>query len=890
VFKSFADYNNMMMKLKKIKMFVLKIASYKKKIFLTFLASIITVIGIIPLLLKLKFVQNFFTVKEIEVHLAITSALLFLLVLTWKRMNRFFKRYVATKKLKSLPLNFVDITVIYILLLLPFIPLIKSLLKNVLPNIYKTYFNILIIPSEEFAIFFALNLFLIICFLFSYFYSHEDRVLNKKSKVDKEPESKPSGDNDKENRYINDPIIHSGQDLLNRKKFVADLSNQIKSIPINLTGSYTIGLNGSWGEGKTSILNLLEEKIKKSSEIMVIRFDPWNFENEGAIIKAFYNQLENAISNFFVVPDFKKVFSKYLKAFSTGVSVGGVSLGINSSDSSIEKMKEKVEGFITQLGKKVLIIIDDIDRLQPEEMMLVFKLVRNNLNFKNTIFLLSFDQSIVKKCLKDQIKTDAEFLDKIINMPISLPASEQEFIDEYLLKIIEELFSELDINEEEKKEFFAKFKRLYYQLEIQSLFKTLRLVKKYLNFLYFTLLSIQYEVNPLDFSLLGIIQLFNPVLYYDIRENRENYIELKHKTYSSEEIGKKKAILKILLKNEDKLLEDISKKILIELFPLHKYIIWPEPYKAYPIDYNVLKKEKRISHFDCFFIYFSRNTSSKEISNEYMQKLISSLKREQTQKQKKRINNILRRGIEKKRADQCLSRLGIHIEKIDSQLAFNIIQVIYENADRFEKGDNYLNSFEFTKAVDLMLLLLNKVDGTPKEDLIEMAVMNTPDFVFANHTILECKEKNIDIKKFARKFSQRLTDYFIDRNENIFTISENPFAWAKILAEWGTDWEGQERLVNENVQNYVLKWVKDDEKNFLYLVQEFSRELYLMLSQFPYNFYNFQKYFNIELFKEVALKFKDSESLTDDERLMLNKFLEFCTNEEAKKELENVQK
>ena len=80
----------------------------------------------------------------------------------------------------------------------------------------------------------------------------------------------------------------------------------------------------------------------------------------------------------------------------------------------------------------LIILIDDVDRLQPTEMLAVLKLCRLSARVKNTVFVLSLDPTIVSTLIQ-HAGADPEYLEKIVQKPIPLPPAEQAAIDRYLL-------------------------------------------------------------------------------------------------------------------------------------------------------------------------------------------------------------------------------------------------------------------------------------------------------------------------------------------------------------------------------------------------------------------------------------------------------------------------
>jgi predicted KAP-like P-loop ATPase len=85
-------------------------------------------------------------------------------------------------------------------------------------------------------------------------------------------------------------------------------------------------------------------------------------------------------------------------------------------------LKKELDKLMAKYGKRVIILIDDIDRLDKESMSLVFKLIRLNADFINTIYILSFDRKVVENALEgEQGVSGREYLEKFIQVPFDLP-------------------------------------------------------------------------------------------------------------------------------------------------------------------------------------------------------------------------------------------------------------------------------------------------------------------------------------------------------------------------------------------------------------------------------------------------------------------------------------
>ena len=90
------------------------------------------------------------------------------------------------------------------------------------------------------------------------------------------------------------PIMKSSEDKLNRESFVKSLANVI--LQSAFPTSFTVGLYGAWGSGKTSLLNMVIEQIERSStDVVILRFNPWLCSDPKQLITQFFKQLASAI-------------------------------------------------------------------------------------------------------------------------------------------------------------------------------------------------------------------------------------------------------------------------------------------------------------------------------------------------------------------------------------------------------------------------------------------------------------------------------------------------------------------------------------------------------------------------------------------------------------------
>ncbi|MCK4376604.1 MAG: hypothetical protein KAV97_00075 [Actinomycetia bacterium] len=731
--------------------------------------------------------------------------------------------------------------------------------------------------SLKFIVFSYINFTLVIIWFFSSFHW--------KPKKAKKPIS------NKEKLSLSDEAIKfPEQDLCDRGKFIEDLQKEIENIPFS--DSFVFGLYGSWGEGKTSAINLLKNNIEENEYFLIVNFDPWNFKDEEAILSAFYNQIEKSFSQKFILSGFKKTIIKYKNIISMGLSQTGIKIDFSDTKESIEEIRQRIESYITQTKKKIIIFVDDIDRLQPKEILLVFKLVRLSANFKNTIFLLAFDPVLVQNYFKIDLKIDSEFLEKIVQKPIPLPAIEQQDIDQFLDKHIEKLFDELAISKERREKFEKDFS-LIYRTQVKKIFKTLRRAKRYLNGLRSTLPTIKNEINLKDFLILEIIRDFFPKIYDDIWSNPWSYLTTKWdiEFYFSSPFAlslkddRKYEIIKDHIESitENEKDREILKELLKELFfevkdalDQHKL---GQKYSA-----ETYRVEKCITHPECFKKYFILKVPSSDISDEFIEATFDLWHSIKDIEKENVVSKTIFELQEKSILSKFFNKLKVFMDKIPKEGVYEIIKVIYENAGKFSrKGAGSIEGSEYDNSIKLFMSLINDKMGKDNiYSILEEAVMKTTYLPYAVLIVHFCQKKgrgsffniyeSIDIDKLQEKVSKRLKEHFVDKKRDIFKeIPEKDGGWILVLYQWGSNWDTFKGNNNKIVNKYVLSLIKGDAKKFITFL---ASQEGLTFSDAPvFNLKEISRIYSLSDLNKLAEKFKDDPALSCKEKETIEIFL-----------------
>ena len=290
--------------------------------------------------------------------------------------------------------------------------------------------------------------------------------------------------------------------------------------------SLTIGLYGEWGSGKTSLLNMVFENVEQIDDgVVVLRFNPWLCFDSKQLVTQFFKQMATAIK--LKNKKAEKVWElidQYADVFDATSLIPVVGGGIAAFFRAIaKKAGKKVEKRTKDLQEsknqiieklkdekmKIIVSIDDIDRLSEEEIVAVFQLVKSLADFPNTIYVLAFDYDVVVRALgKVQHGDGKEYLEKIVQVPFEIPAPNIDDIHEALFSKLNGILG--DIPEEDwDKETWGEL----FQQGIKNYIKSIRDVIRYTNVFSLKYELLKNETSAADLLGLTCLQVFEPTVY-----------------------------------------------------------------------------------------------------------------------------------------------------------------------------------------------------------------------------------------------------------------------------------------------------------------------------------------------------------------------------------------
>ena len=163
--------------------------------------------------------------------------------------------------------------------------------------------------------------------------------------------------------------------------------------------SYSLGVTGIWGAGKTSMLNLLKRYIEKDESCIMVDFNPRESAEVRFIQHDFLTAICSALKKYHTgATHIMSDYMKGLRVFAKDTPWLKVLDIFQTKD--VDKSRREVESMIHSIDKKIVIIIDDYDRLTGEEIVEVLKVIGNNGSFERTFFVSAYDKNYVNQVLK----------------------------------------------------------------------------------------------------------------------------------------------------------------------------------------------------------------------------------------------------------------------------------------------------------------------------------------------------------------------------------------------------------------------------------------------------------------------------------------------------------
>ncbi len=484
------------------------------------------------------------------------------------------------------------------------------------------------------------------------------------------------------------PIKSSATDRFNRGDFAKGLAESV----LSWRGSdgLVIGLYGPWGSGKTSLINLVLERLQSDDHTPpIITFNPWEWSGHEELATSFFQEIEAALRGQELRESSRlaDLFEKYAAILRAGaaatdsaapivlaaatllVAAGGTTILVDQLDStigssilmglgaigiiasrieaamealaaavrrheepprSLESVKDDLAGALQGYERNILVIVDDLDRLTPNDAIRMLQLVKANADLPKMVYLLAFEHTALSTSIAAALRVNgADYIEKIVQVPLHLPKPGKADLERMLTAALDRIVDNEPIRKRFAKERWATlFLDDLRAPGINSFFTTPRQVSRFASAVEFDfnrhLDRGECSVDPVDFIGVEVLRVFHADAY-DSLPPEKAVLTGGTSSDSGEQKRAQDALQRILRTLPDGPRRAAGQHILTELFPAAE---WAVTGVQQGTNRDRLLAERRVSHPDMFDFYFQMAVPSTSISKGEIEQIVQSASRD----------------------------------------------------------------------------------------------------------------------------------------------------------------------------------------------------------------------------------------------------------------------
>lgn len=335
------------------------------------------------------------------------------------------------------------------------------------------------------------------------------------------------GNDSSDGFFIDEPITSSEEDLLNRKIDAYDAAEKLLATKTE-NNAFTFGIVAPWGNGKTSFLYMMKEHIDAefADDVVTISFHPWKYGKSSNLTYLFFEELSKALAPYSTI--FSRDIIRYARTVSSienpTMKFLGSILGCLVPQ-TVEEQYEDLKKKISNIQRKIVVFIDDIDRLGANEIEELFRLVRNTSNLPFMYFVMAYDKKYVVDTLKNMFPSHSlSYTEKILQEEFFLPIIKSN----ELKAVLREKLS-VFLNSEEMEQVDKLLNReLFNSIDVFSYIGSLRDIKRFANALYLHLRKLHGEIDICDYIILEILRQQYPFVLELIVDRKKDILLLNN--------------------------------------------------------------------------------------------------------------------------------------------------------------------------------------------------------------------------------------------------------------------------------------------------------------------------------------------------------------------------
>lgn len=434
--------------------------------------------------------------------------------------------------------------------------------------------------------------------------------------------------------FADDPITDDDQDILSRRAFAERVAALCSHAGADGASS-VIALVGAWGSGKSSVLNLTVAELQHEGGPTVVEFNPWLLSDIDSLLAGFLTTLNSALPTT-RGDKIREKLSGYARALTPWAKMVGVA-GLDASavleafgrEDSIDQRRKDLEAELRDLETTVLVVMDDLDRLQPPELLLVFKLIRLVGRLPHVSYLLAYDEHTVIDLLTHTDLADNRqdraraYLEKIVQLRLELPPlhhdDQARLIDTGITGLLREFDVTLSLEDT------SRLKHAY-QACLRHHLTQPRAINRFLADIRAVYPLVGNEVNLTDLILLSFLRTVEPAVYHLLRTHRDELTDLSQRPAGETPEQHREHWITLLDPHDTRpALTRHLLALLAELFTPIQSALDHMVHHPDTARYAALGRGRRVAHPDYFDRYFQFGIPTSDIPDTVVSRALEQL-------------------------------------------------------------------------------------------------------------------------------------------------------------------------------------------------------------------------------------------------------------------------
>src|ERR1019366_3533174 len=508
---------------------------------------------------------------------------------------------------------------------------------------------------------------------------------------------------------------------------------------------------------------------------IVISFSSWLPDSQQTLARDLFADIATEISKSYIVPGLRKRLIKTASMIAGAASYLKVLPEVFPPFTQRQEILE-LSGLLSRVPQRVVVLLDEIDRMQKDELLTLLKILRGAPALPNLTFLCAFDpEEFERRVCDDYDSHSHEFMEKFFPTAVDLPKPSIETLKRILQDRILESLDNADwfIHGAGRSEFTERFEKLS-ESTLLPVLTNLRKIGLLANDLHAAALLVRGEVDPLDLCMLEVVRRFYPEVYELIWQNPAVFCNSdrwwKSRRYQPDE--KRKAQTQLLTSK----IKAISEKgetgaavypLLLAMFPELDADLGGRPTRARGDTFSdEAEKARRISHPDYFPVYFLREVPEAVFSVSEMRGLTEELSLASSDEERRASLSRWFRRFEPNsiRRYDFIHKVGLELETLQIDLARSVAIAIATNSDTL--GNDFFIS-EMRRAAAAVLAVAQRLAGAGSINaFIGECIDAANDDLFAAElyrSMTVSRDRNKVVTDFSRVRDSEISDAFAGR-------------------------------------------------------------------------------------------------------------------------------